>query len=57
MRSLNQPASPPPSVLLQPEPTLEELFDEPIIQAVMQRDGVLPANLRLDCERFRTNLA
>ena len=57
MRSLTQPASLPQSATRQPEPTLEELFDEPIIQAVMQRDGVVPAALRLDFEQFRTRLA
>jgi hypothetical protein len=57
MRSPNPTARPPQSALRQPEPTLDELLDEPIIQLVMQRDGIRPADLRLDFEQFRANLA
>jgi len=34
------------------EPTLEELFAEPIIQIMMQRDGVQPQEMRLQIDRL-----
>lgn len=34
------------------EPTLEELFAEPIIQLVMKRDGVQVQEMRLQLDRM-----
>ncbi len=34
------------------EPTLEELFAEPIIQLVMQRDGVKVQDMRVQLDRM-----
>jgi hypothetical protein len=35
------------------EPTLEELFAEPIVRLIMQRDGVEDADLRGQIDRVR----
>ena len=38
--------------LLQGEPTLEDLFEEPIVQLVMQRGGVTAHDLRAEINRL-----
>ena len=55
MRSPNEPARPAKPVkdaLRQPEPTLDELLQEPIICLMMRRDGILPEAIRLDLHRL-----
>ena len=37
------------------EPTLEELFAEPIVRLIMKRDGVEDKDLRGQIERVRTS--
>lgn len=52
MRSLNPPARKAKGAARQPEPTLDELLEEPIIRLVMARDGILPEAIRLDLTRL-----
>lgn len=34
------------------EPTLDELLDEPIVQLIMERDGIAPDSMRLQIARL-----
>lgn len=43
--------------LLQGEPTLDDLFDEPIVQLIMQRDGVQQHDMRAEINRLLTTYA
>lgn len=40
----------------QKDPTLSEILDEPIIMALMKRDGISRESLRQLLERVRNNL-
>jgi len=42
---------------LRGEPTLEEMFEDPIIQLVMQRDGVIAHDMRAEIDRMRATYA
>lgn len=39
------------------EPSLEELFEEPIVQLVMQRDGVKAHDMRAEIDRLLASYA
>ncbi len=42
---------------LKGEPSLDEIFDEPIVQLVMQRDGVLAHDMRAEIDRLLASYA
>ncbi len=48
----SNPRSHSPSDHLHDEPSIDELFAEPIIQLVMQRDGVQAQDMRLQLDRL-----
>lgn len=43
------------SALRHREPTLDELLDEPIVQLIMQRDGIAPDSMRREIARIATD--
>ena len=40
------------SALRHREPTLDELLDEPIVQLIMERDGIAPDSMRRQIARL-----